>query len=596
MKKRTPSILVLVLIIAPLVIGGWYISRFSVNIPCSDEWSLVPHLQDIAEGDFAGLSRALWWQHNEHRVLFPKLIMLILAELSDWNVIVEMYFGLFLTVLSLAGWGLIYRKSQLGSWWAFVPVSWLVFGLGQWENILWGWQIAIFLQAAMVIVAMYLLVASRSLRSVLLAALCGAVASFSFGSGLVVWPTGLLCLIWLRAGRRQLALWSLLGLAVLGTYFTGFVHPAHHPALTLVFSEPFTTVAFFFANVGAPVALLGSGYPRISAATGVFLIFLFAAIMFGRLRAARRQEGIPVPDSDIVLCCLVLFSLLSSALISVTRVGFGLGFATTSRYTTLSCMGVVGLYILVARYSISKTSPRGGPKWRRLAPYFALLSVLVVGLTASGLHGLRMGRALYVGRSNMKYALQHVETQPDDVLVAIFPSPQVVREGAVFLREHGLSVFAENQQEDVLLLTSSAEGQVTEQILPDDPLTQTLVCPVQTLEDVEVFLTTYARSNTSGLEITLAAGDSLLVREVLSSAEIEDGRWLSVVLPTPLEDCSGRDLVLRISSPDAGPGNAVGVWTYPTYYEGGLLEQGQEVFMGRTIGLQLNAYSNGLTE
>jgi len=127
-------LLPLTLIATPAVVEAAYIGRFAVNVPFWDEWLFVPLLKAFRQnGDWLA---PLWAALNEHRMVFPRIAFLALSNLSGWNVIVEMYFSLFLVWLSVLGVWLIYRKTCRGSLWGFVPVAWLMFSLGQYENIL----------------------------------------------------------------------------------------------------------------------------------------------------------------------------------------------------------------------------------------------------------------------------------------------------------------------------------------------------------------------------------------------------------------------------------------------------------------------------
>jgi len=590
MKKRLHILVPLALIVTPLVVEALYINRFAVNVPFWDQWALVPLLQALFQKNTSRLFAALWNQHNEHRILFPKLVFLALSRVSGWNAIAEMYFGLFLASLSLVGLGLIYKKTCRGHLWGFVPISWLVFNLGQWENILWGWQLQIYLQVVGAILAIHFL-SAKSLRSVTLAILCGVVASFSFSSGLLIWPVGSLCLAALRAEKKQLVLWSLVGVLVVVAYYKDYVPPSHHPSLTQSFSQPLTTVVFFLANVGIP---LGGDDLKLSSIMGAYLIVLLLILFYKKLRAMTRV-GIQMSVSDVTLSGLVLFSFLSSMVITFGRVGFGdLGLAMNSRYVTITSVGIAGIYMLFIEWSLSSGNQHDDRDRVGFTLFPALLSVLIIGLAVANLHGILVGEALRTGRLKMKYALQTFNTQPDDVLTTLYPSPQDVRERAEFLRGQRLSVFGEPV--NVLLLTSSGEGMPVGEILPGRPVVQTLRCPVQTLNDVEILFATYARNNTSSFEVTLADDGEPVIQQSLSSTEIQDNSWVHIILPKPIEDCMGRDLVLRIDSQDASAGNAITVWTYPRYYEGDLQEPEEQWLANRVVGLELNAYSYGLSK
>ena len=68
-----------------------FIYRFGVDVPFWDQWELVPFLDLWASGTLS--LGDLFSQHNEHRIFFPRLIMLLLAAATGWNSRAEMWFN-----------------------------------------------------------------------------------------------------------------------------------------------------------------------------------------------------------------------------------------------------------------------------------------------------------------------------------------------------------------------------------------------------------------------------------------------------------------------------------------------------------------------
>ncbi len=591
MNRTLRLVLPLVLVIVPPVLELLYICRFSVDVPWWDEWAFVGLLRSWYQGDMGQIIARLWAQHNEHRPVFPRLIMVMLAKLTGWNIRFEMYFGLLLSILMLVVIGLIYKKTVGSSTWGFVPLAWLVFSLGQWENILWGWQLALYLQALATVSALYFL-STRSLRSTGLAVLCAIVASFSFSSGLLTWPAGFLCLLTQRARKERWALWGLAGALTIVAYFVNYAHPGHHPSPLTGFSRLPETIKFFLVNVGAP---LGGGSLLFSGVMGVCFLLLLLIYLYQRMSGSGLSNQ-RWSDAEILLGSMIVVSLFTSAVIAVSRAGFGhLDWAMNSRYITFTSIGIAGAYMLFAMHCpVASSRPHGVLFLHRLSPLSALIAIMLVGLTASNVYGFQKGQALHANRLRAQYILQTFEMQPDEALTALFINPAVVREHAEFLREQRLSAFREPVV--LLLLSQSGDSIPAGEILPDRPLVQTFRCPVETLYDVGVLFATYARSNTATVEITLADHNSILAYQVLLAANIRDNSWVRFALSSPLEGCTGRDLVLTIASPDASPGNAVTVWTYPRYYDGNLLSPEEVSLMDRVIGLELNTLFYGLSQ
>ena len=87
-KQKPAGALALLLALLPPAFLAWFIYRFGVDVPFADQWDFVPLLDQLYSGRLT--FEALISQHNEHRFLFPKMIMLALAYWSDWNVLWEM--------------------------------------------------------------------------------------------------------------------------------------------------------------------------------------------------------------------------------------------------------------------------------------------------------------------------------------------------------------------------------------------------------------------------------------------------------------------------------------------------------------------------
>jgi len=575
-KQWLPTLLPFALIAAPAVIEALYISRYAVDVPFWDEWVFVPLLQTSRQSGNWLLH--LWAPLNEHRMVFPRLLFLVLSSISGWNVIVEMYFSLFLACLLLLGLGLIYKEVCHGSLWGFVPIAWLVFSLGQYENILYGMQMAFYLNVLAMLWTFYFL-SVRPRRMIGWAMLSGIVASFSLNSGLLVWPVGLLYLIIVQVGKRQLATWGLVGLLVIVAYYTGYDFPPNHSSPLLVLSQPIVATAFLIANVGSPLGGTNLGFSLVMGAYLMALLLLFAYKKLPILR-----HGIWRQDPSAVLVNLVLMSVLSSIAITIGRVGLGFEAALSSRYTTITSMGIIGIYMLFAQDHLSGFKLDGRLHCASVI-LCTLFPVIVIGLIMANAHGIDLGAKIYETRLRMKYVLQTFDIQSDDALKTLY-LPGSVRGRAPYLQQEKLSVFREPV--GTLLPPSYEEGMPVGDILPHHAVVQAFRCPVPTLKDISVLLATYNRHNTSSFQISLIDNNTILVQQSFLAAEIKDNSWLHLMLPTPVENCAGQDLVLRIKSRDASPGNAITIWTYPRYYDGKLLKPADPSFSDRVIGLELN--------
>src|ERR1051326_737287 len=58
-------------------------ARSVVNVPFWDEWEIVPLLGPANRSQIS--IDVLWAQHNEHRIVLPRLVWLGMARMFGWN-------------------------------------------------------------------------------------------------------------------------------------------------------------------------------------------------------------------------------------------------------------------------------------------------------------------------------------------------------------------------------------------------------------------------------------------------------------------------------------------------------------------------------
>lgn len=576
MKPASPPLrsrLALALVLAPLGLQALTVYLFGVNTLVWDEFYYVDFIRLVrAGGDWLPW---LWLQHNEHRVIPMKLAMAPLALMTRWDTKAEMYLSVLLAGLVILGLWRLYRRSGGESLLLFAPVAWLVCSLSQFQNMLYGMMICHYFTLIGVVWALVLL-ARRSVPGLVAAVLCGLLASFSIANGLLVWPVGLaLLLAW--GGRRGLtAAWTVASIAATLLYFHGFQRPGNTPVLSHDLRGLYRVASFGLASLGAP---LGAGSMDWSRAAGLAVAVAVGAIAWRWIKGGRerlRQEALPG--------ALILFALLSCGMIAVGRAAYAIP-PLESRYIAYSSLALMGTYLIIGFWS-RREEVRSGRLWLTGAT-----ALLIPGLIAANLFGLREARQWQSLRLREKFLLQTSESQPDEALTGLYFVPEV-RRLVPYLRAERLGPFSEPQ--DLLLLVRWQEGKVAGEILPDRPVEQTLVCPVATLWELGLPVATFGRQNRSTLSISLWEGKRRLGARTVPLAGLADAAWMSVPLEEPLDGCRGRRLTLRVESPDAAPGNAGSVWTYPSYYGGQLQQAGTPDLAGHALGLELNAFYFGV--
>jgi hypothetical protein len=436
--RRARVAFALVAFLPPLVVLR-LIRRDGVDVPFWDEWELVPLLERAARG--ALRLRDLWAQHNEHRLLFPKLGLVALARQTGWDVRAEMFAGF---AMAVGAFLLVLRRLRD----LVVPpptrailalgISVLVFSLAGWENWLWGWQASSFLAVLAVVGALVALTRERGgPAAFLLAAALGVVASYSFGSGLLIWPVGLVVLLLadvedVRAQGGRLALWLAVGAATVAIYLRGYEVPAHHPSPALALARPSDAARYVLGFLGSPVSMRA---PVVAGGVGLALLLGLSALVF-RGRAA-------LSGGPLFFFALGLFALGCAVLAAVTRVGFGPDQALGSRYVLFGAWLWVADFVLLGAWTGRRVPPEERTGGRAAARIAATLVLVAIFVSAGDVSWRARGR-YHAWRERLLPARIELDLlKDDDLLRRLYPDPGLLRERAIALRRLQLSVFRE---------------------------------------------------------------------------------------------------------------------------------------------------------
>lgn len=135
---RSKTVLAAVCAFAAPAFILWAIYRFGVAVPYLDQWELVPYLEKMHNHTLS--ISAVWQQHNEHRIFFPRALMLFMARLTGWDIRYEFAASFVFACLTLLLLCSMLRRSfgNRPPKWLFVAASLLVFSAAQHENWLWG--------------------------------------------------------------------------------------------------------------------------------------------------------------------------------------------------------------------------------------------------------------------------------------------------------------------------------------------------------------------------------------------------------------------------------------------------------------------------
>jgi hypothetical protein len=431
--RRLLAIALLIgLCLLPIVHAFQVMCTHWVAVPWWDEW-WTPG-QDLALFYRGALNWSrIFSAHNEHRLVFPRLILVPIALVAGWDVRQAMMLS-FLGALAISAG--LYRLLQscdeslavrIGVWGI---MNGLLFAPAQYENFLLGMAL-IAIVAVALILGVLINLSARSIKAkVLLNGALSLVATYSYGNGMLLWLL-LFPIDWSQekshdqnVGEKRLTWWSLYLLAAavsIGCYFISYEHPSRSPELVVSLSRWPELLQYLVVWLGD---LFLVQKPAVLGSSVLLLFILLAVCAFSSdFSPARIKSHYPW----LVLGC---YAVISGMVTAAARLGFGLIEASDHRYTSFTVflyLAVVGLAFSVYRMIQNRRAVR------RIA-----LAGFVIGLiiwTVLWEHSFRIERSLVrtVTKDRkhlllvMRWSLA-IPDNPDMKLLTPYPeTPETIR-------------------------------------------------------------------------------------------------------------------------------------------------------------------------
>jgi hypothetical protein len=261
------------------------------------------------------------------------------------------------------------------------------------------------------------------------------MASFSSGGGLFIWPIGLAQLLLQRLyggpgekpGPGAFVAWSGAGTLTWALFFSGYHLPPAGFAYLL--HNPVQTVRYASTMIGSPL----SWHQPTAQSLGVILLALGVWAVFRLLRATRDLEA------AAPLLALVAFTLLNVVADCSRREGaYGIQMALASRYCSFTMLGLVALYALLVKFTLTERRPAALLVWGGMAAFLASGAMTNFicwredPAAQARLDGFVLGT----------YAVRYAGVVSDEAIAPVYPwDPSIVRERTPFLRARGYSLF-----------------------------------------------------------------------------------------------------------------------------------------------------------
>ncbi len=426
----------------PVAVYFWFIQHYGVNVIFADQWNDVNVIAHSYSGTLSW--GALWAAHNEERLLFPNLLVVLLGHTTHLNLFVEMDLGAVFLVIATGLFVMMHKRRSVSTKWLYYcPVAIMLLSLVQYQNTLWGFQLAWYMIMALFAVALFVLDRPTLTGLALLVGIAAAVVgSFSSLQGLLIWPAGLVLLYQRRRPNVFLLIW--IGVAlVTGSFYFYRINTRGSQLLGL--NRPLLAVKFFFFAIGDVVGQPLPQTPRAdNNAVLVLGVVIFIASIGVLFRYGIRRDERSAGPIGVALICFGLLFVLSIALGRAAFRGLGLWNASQSRYTTVDLLILVGMYLAVLTPATRQLRRRSWERIISAAFRIAVLALVLLQVVLGTYNGLAGGRSTHASRSVAADVLVNIDQAPtSQVVYDLYPlgSGAYVRRLTLVARNLHLALF-----------------------------------------------------------------------------------------------------------------------------------------------------------
>ncbi len=435
-SRRALPILPFVILAASTVAYFWFIDHFGLNTIWIDQRSDLGVLSHAYSGHLT-LS-TLWAQHTDNRILFPNLVVLLLAYGTRFNVLDEEFLSAGTLLISIAVLILGHRRRSPGTpWILYVPVAILMLSVVQSGNALWGFQFAWYLVLLALTVALVLCDSPKWTWLVTTAAVAAAVVgSYSSLQGLLIWPAGLLILLLRHRPRLIVFLWIGAAAVTGAIYFVNF-NTQLGDTNGFIVHHPVAGARFFLFSVGNVIGAHDGNTPVV---LGLLIAMVSLWLVISTIR--RRNDGDATPLGAALIC----FGLLFALTITIGRASGGLDSGGGSRYTTYSLLTLVGCYLVLLSRRTGEAPLRPWERALRFASIGTVGAVIGLQMVIGNINGLDDARSWHDSQVQASRVIANIEKAPDSMIERVLVvNPYYVsdtRRLVRFAQVHHLSLFA----------------------------------------------------------------------------------------------------------------------------------------------------------
>jgi hypothetical protein len=425
-----------------IVVAGYLVFVSHTRVPIWDEWGPIDSLVTAARP----LPLSWFWsQHNEHRIVFERLLLLADFHFFHGNhwIFFAVMFATQIEFVVLLAWLLRVIGGLQGVVWrsAVGLIAYCSFCPSQEENLGWAFQVSFLLPGffvMLVLVGLLLYQRSAERASVRpaylgLSIFAAVAATCSNSNGVLAWPVVILVTIALRLSRRITATYVVVGTIMVAAYLYRYTSPGNHASPVASLGHPLVLVEYMAKYFGGSFLrrehyLVHSHLPVILGAAGL-VTGLVVAVWILWCSDLRKPGAVAV-------VALMSYSVGTAFITALGRINFGTDQAFASRYQTFALLFWSSLALLLLMIAKEACKPA------TMNILLAVIAVIMLQSATSYRFPLReaSGRALRAEVAGL--GLMTGVRDPQTVREVLYPWPEVVWRDTQYLRQRGLMLFS----------------------------------------------------------------------------------------------------------------------------------------------------------
>ena len=432
--------LINIAIVFPPMFVFYHICNFGLKVPYWDQWDLVPLLEKLHNNTLGFAD--VWSMHNEHRTIFPKMLMLFSAYFSNWSIFLELCTSMVLASLSLFFLLSIFNNTSkyLKAPWMKTIISLMIFSMIQYENWYWGWQVQIFMSVLGTIIAIWSVNKEQGKATGLtIAILAAIISSYSFNAGLTTWPAlGIILLLQKKWKLKHIIILSMAFITTVFVYYFGSNKLSNYPTISFLVHHPLVYIKYILTYLGSPLGQTVNS--SIIMSLLVLVITALSSLDIWRFRKEEFRNLAPWLG-------IMTYVFLSACATGLGRAHFGLEQALSSRYATFSALFIICAAVIIWHSIKLNIEIRGKKSLKDVLFIIAIASVFFISYVKTYHVGIKEIKRRSKHINEAAFCLESPESANKEFLKRLYPVENIVRNRIKVLSEIGIKFKVDSKSE-----------------------------------------------------------------------------------------------------------------------------------------------------